>query len=331
MSQYFKIFVVCPGGVVTGGPELLHQLVHELRGFGLDAYISYYPFTHSYEIPLRYAMYSNVKQCAPELDCENIIVLPESATRLIYRYKKMRIMIWWQSVDNYYQIPPQNGWRRWIPRKLGSFLSRAPLRHLKAYENLVQSEYARLHLAGRGIESKRLGDYLSTMHVHSSSDDERMDVIAYNPKKGMEISRRLISALPFFEFIPIQDMSAEQVNSLLSRVKVYMDFGNHPGRDRMPREAAIAGACVVTGVRGAAGNPVDILIPQKYKLNDDEYLVENFSSRVCEIFYDFRRAVQDFEAYRSEIRSERRKFSEQCALIFAGRRVCDTHNSQESK
>lgn len=36
-----KIYVVCPVSIVTGGAELLHQFVDELRRLGRDAYISY--------------------------------------------------------------------------------------------------------------------------------------------------------------------------------------------------------------------------------------------------------------------------------------------------
>jgi len=43
--------------------------------------------------------------------------------------------------------------------------------------------------------------------------------------------------------------------------KLYVDFGKHPGKDRMPREAAVHGCCIITGRRGAAGNPFDIPIP----------------------------------------------------------------------
>ena len=31
-----KIYVACPSNVATGGPELLHQLVHELVNLGFE-------------------------------------------------------------------------------------------------------------------------------------------------------------------------------------------------------------------------------------------------------------------------------------------------------
>jgi hypothetical protein len=49
---------------------------------------------------------------------------------------------------------------------------------------------------------------------------------------------------------------------------VYIDFGNHPGRDRIPREAAAMGCVVITNRRGSAENDVDIPIPNFLKIDD---------------------------------------------------------------
>ena len=40
VSKETKVFVHCPAGVVTGGAELLHQLVHTLRKDNINAYIA---------------------------------------------------------------------------------------------------------------------------------------------------------------------------------------------------------------------------------------------------------------------------------------------------
>ncbi len=43
-------------------------------------------------------------------------------------------------------------------------------------------------------------------------------------------------------------------------IKKMLDFGNHPGKDRLPREAAIPGCCIITGKCGSSGNNIDIII-----------------------------------------------------------------------
>ena len=56
-----------------------------------------------------------------------------------------------------------------------------------------------------------------------------------------------------------------QVTAKLLRAKIYIDFGPHPGMDRFPREAALAGCMIVTNTQGAAEYYADVPIPHKYK------------------------------------------------------------------
>ena len=49
-----NIYVLCPGNVVTGGPELLHQLVDTLNCNGKNASIVYYPFDYAFYILIIY-------------------------------------------------------------------------------------------------------------------------------------------------------------------------------------------------------------------------------------------------------------------------------------
>lgn len=306
---------MCPGGVVTGGPELLHQLVHELRALAIDARICYHPFNKEFSVPEQYVDY-NVLQGVPEDSAENILILPESATKIARRYKFIKVAIWWQSVDNYYQLPKQMGWRKLVPVNIASYFGRLPIRKMSGFLHYTQSEYARLHLKSHGIESKMLGDYLAGAH-DSVVVGRRKNAVAYNPKKGMAISKVLIEALPSVEFIAIENMSPKEVHVLLSSVKVYMDFGNHPGKDRMPREAALAGACVITGMRGAAKNEIDIPIKSRYKILENENMINTFSSVVFRIFSDYQMACGDFDEYRQVIRLQRKLFADQCADLFS--------------
>ena len=61
-------------------------------------------------------------------------------------------------------------------------------------------------------------------------------------------------------------LSPEQVQAMLKKAKVYIDFGGHPGMDRIPREAALAGCIVVTNREGSAAFRQDVPIPSQYKI-----------------------------------------------------------------
>ena len=69
------------------------------------------------------------------------------------------------------------------------------------------------------------------------------------------------------EWVPLQGYTLEQMRSILSRAKVYVDFGNHPGKDRIPREAAVSGCIVVTNRIGSAANSLDIPIAEEFKVS----------------------------------------------------------------
>ena len=47
----------------------------------------------------------------------------------------------------------------------------------------------------------------------------------------------------------------------------YIDFGPHPGMDRLPREAALAGCIVLTNREGAANFAKDVPLPEEFKFS----------------------------------------------------------------
>jgi len=189
---------------------------------------------------------------------------------------------------------------------------------LKKYKHLVQSEYAKDFLASHDIDSIPLSDYLNEAHFSNKQDNlDRKNQVLFNPKKGYQVTSKLIKSFPDIKFIPLQNMSPQEVASILRESKVYIDFGSHPGKDRFPREAAMAGCCVVTGKRGSAKNKVDIAIPEKYKLNEKSFsFISKFEVIVKEIFNDYENSFNDFTLYRDRISKEKGLFDKQVKSIF---------------
>lgn len=96
--------------------------------------------------------------------------------------------------------------------------------------------------------------------------------------------------------------------------KLYIDFGNHPGKDRMPREAAICGCCIITGKRGAAANDVDIKIPSQYKISDSD--ISLIADRIKYVLKNYEDLTSDFDSYRDKIRHEEAVFDAEIKRIF---------------
>lgn len=308
------LIVICPGGNATGGVELLHQLVDSARALGHPAYICYYPFNKTFAIPDPYKKYD-----CPVIQYSEIqgsiadIVLPEVYHYLIDKFSKSHIYLWWLSVDNYlnslkYSYAWSNRfapWKAWNIEKNSQALA----------GHLYQSEYAKIFIEKFGIRrSIELSDYINQDYlVHGQDVDysAKKDIVVFNPAKGYEQISRIMKAAGSMQFVPIKNMSREEVVRLLHDAKVYIDFGNHPGKDRIPREAAIMGCCVITNKRGSAENNVDINIPEDYKFDDSKIGYEKeVMSLVDSIFKDFTKHKPHFEVYRKIIKNEKDFFNQ---------------------
>lgn len=315
--QADKIIVCCPANAATGGPEILHQLVYTLRRLGHHAFISYYPFDEMHLCPEAYRKYD-----VPQMKFVDIggtfIIVPEVATWILKHIKHADAAVWWLSVDNYFFAQHQSWLRDLIVRYKSLVRSRLPLRGLRRYRHFVQSHYAKKFLERYGIASLPLSDYLGAEHlILCGKSTPRRDIIVLNPKKGQKQTLRLHEANPDIEFVPIQNMTAIQVAVLLASAKLYIDFGHHPGKDRLPREAAMAGCCVITGRQGSAKYFKDVPIPEMYKLDDNsDAYIQAFRPLVNAIFLDYTSHALHFEQYREHILGEPAGFMRQVEFIF---------------
>ena len=150
-KKYKKLIILCKGDSVTGGSELVHQLCHELNSLNLDCSVAYYPLDKEYSVPVEYSIY-NVKLSELDDDRENIIMLPEVATKFAYKIKSAKIAIWWLSVDNYFRKKGDN----FIKDRIKYYkdlirLRLVPLMFMKNYFHFVQSSYAKEHLSKQGL------------------------------------------------------------------------------------------------------------------------------------------------------------------------------------
>ena len=93
--------------------------------------------------------------------------------------------------------------------------------------------------------------------------------------------------------------------------KVYIDFGNHPGKDRIPREAATCGCLIVTGTKGAAANDYDVCIPRKYKFDDKDENISKIVAQIQDLLENYSNYRKDYDLYRKSILSEEDTFEKE--------------------
>lgn len=345
-----KVYIASPARFATGGPELLHQLAYNLRNhLNIDAYIYYYPANIEDPVHPEYKMYNVPFVREIEDDFNNLLIVPESmpAIKLLQSYKNIRKVIWWLSIDNFYLGVILGSKRKFffrrainkifktffdkiifdiselVSRNLNSVtLPRKILNNIKSVDfHLVQSYYALNHLKVKiGISDDKiyyLSDYLNIKFLEAKNDlNKKENIVTFNPKKGISFTKKIIKNSENIMFVPLINMTRDEVIQTLQKAKVYIDFGNHPGKDRIPREAAILGCCVITGKRGSAAFYEDVPIPDEYKFEDKEESIPKIINKIKDCFDNYEERYKDFEYYRQIIRQEPEKFISDMKKIF---------------
>jgi hypothetical protein len=278
---------------------------------------------------------------------KNIIIVPEvrKGINLLQHFKNIRKGVWFLSVDNYYlsQLTKKDFF---IPRainKIAKFLFGKPLINfditseeilkmlvekcdyktdplLKLADFYISNSYRGL----KWFSDLKLMYYLPDYYINIRFIEEgytlnlnsKKNIVAYNPNKGYLFTKKIIKFADDIAFVPIENMTREEVINLLKKSKVYIDFGHFPGPERMPKEAAILGCCVITGKRGSAGFYEDVPIPNEYKFEDREENIPKIIDKIKDCFENYEERYKDFEYYREVIKNEPQKFIEDLKKIF---------------
>ena len=247
------------------------------------------------------------------------------------KYKYSRKYIWWLSVDNYLNGSSIefNLETKGLLHTVKAFVKGTIKSYTKqiksADKNLCQSYYAEEFLRNKyGISDNKivyLSDYINDLYVNHSDESlskDKQNIVLYNPKKGLEFTQKIIekSKGKNWKWVPLIGLKNEQVKEYLETSKVYIDFGNHPGKDRFPREAAILGCCVLTDKRGAANYFKDVPIVDKYKYEDKDKNIPKIIQMIEYCIENYSIARNDFEDYREYIKSEKATFTDDVVKIF---------------
>lgn len=299
-----KIYILSYSNIETGGIECLYMLCDKLLSLGYDAYLY---FQHKVENPLSdyYSMY-NVKYTFEIEDSnENILIVPEVSPFTIFNFNNIQKSIWWLSVDFYLNYC----------RLYNNLLD---FSKPKAQEivNLSHSAYTTNFLIQEGAKNIfKLSDYLN--HVFTSKDpqkENREDVVLYNPVKGIQSTRIIMEHCPDIKFVSIKDMKRDQISELMCKSKVYIDFGFHPGQDRLPREAVASGCVVLTNKVGSAFFFEDVPLTDDYKFG--EFKPDKVREKLLDVFKNFDLHFNNFKRYRYIVSNHEKAFESQIKNCF---------------
>lgn len=302
-----RVYLLAPANVATGGTELLHQFSKCLTEMRIENYMIY-PDRDEIRCPtpdifLKYG----VKYVTRYVDAEDsVLVLAETQVHLAKECIRGTAMVWWLSVDNYL-----DAYREFFT---GKELDIFGLKQKKNVVHFVQSHYAKAFVENtmRLGECFFLKDYINDQIVQIANalngTIERQNICLYNPKKGLEVIEPIIEATQDeIQWIPLTGMKPDEMARVMCQAKMYVDFGKHPGKDRIPREAAICGCMVVTNQKGSAAYQQDVNIPVDCKIEDTEnvYVV---ASKIKRMMANYEDRYADYEIYRQQIRREKEEF-----------------------
>ena len=315
-----KIYVLCPAFYKTGGTELLHQFVWVLNQKGFDADIAYYGEKDEYLNPAfkqyvsKYVLFDEVK------NEDAYFVIPEVKTDLLKILNPKNCMIWWESVNNYKQTFAQdvkfNGILRGVYHLKNKIFNNktASFKLLKqAKAHFVQSYYAKDYLQKHGISDNVyfLKDYVNNLYIEKESSvnlNAKDNIVLYNPKKGKKTTAKIIKKNPDLKFVPLINMTNVQVQEMLTKAKVYIDFGSHPGMDRFPREAAMMHCCVITNKCGSAKFYEDVPVNDKYKFDDSHLDFIKLRNTIDNCFENYNECDKEYDHYREFIKAQYEEF-----------------------
>mgnify|MGYP006872995434 CR=1 FL=1 len=314
MESSMNIYILAPENHKSGGAELSHQFCNAVnRVTDVKAYMCYasvekpYPMTMDSPAPEAYRIYNTEHATSlEEIDRqENVVVFPEGLTLSMLHIKKARKAMWWMSVDNYLKSTDGD--------------SLAYLRDNVEF-HLYQSYYAKDYIDKNLPNSKSIyvSDYINEQHGQFIFPAQyRQNIALYNPAKGYEDIKPLIEKASWLKWIPIINLDVSKIVLLLQSGKIYVDFGNHPGKDRIPREAASDGCCVITNRKGAAAFEGDVPIPEDYKFEDPAASLDEIDALLHDICDNFEAHQKHFEGYREMIRGEKAKFDKDVAAFVS--------------
>lgn len=331
LKRNSMVYIACPPNFVTGGTELLHQLCYCLNQKGVQAKMCYTDNENKIyadaTAPSAFASYSTSAVASLDDNTNNLLIVPEALSGFLKSVHHSKKCIWWLGINHYLlksEISP-HPYGRVIYHYLLNFLGiKKALTFREMRENhivhLVQCWYVASFLNQKKIHNMAyLSDYINAEYIQAAqkeSGERKQDIVLYNPKRNTKYVEAIREAAPEIKFVPIQNMTRQEVVDLMCRSKVYVDFGSHPGKDRMPREAALCGCCIFTSFLGSANFYDDVPLSSDFKFERTKKNIPAVIEKIKGVFSNYEEERKQFDAYREFIKSEKDQFEKSVEKLF---------------
>ena len=304
-----KFILVSTNESTTGGVESTHQFGNAIKRLGYECEMFYVGKSNKAKDHFNFYGVPAAKEIDDHED--NVVIFPEIMTNIIKDIHYAKKGIFWLSVDNYFYRKRENIFLDKFNQIRSLIGGRLTLSKMKDFIHLAQSQYSADFLKSNNLESFYIGDYLNDDFIKTIEREKntikKQKKVVFNPSKGKRFTRLFIDLFPDIEMVPLINMSREEVIKNLKSSMIYLDLGQHPGRDRIPREAAIQDCIIFTSLYGSAKNDIDIPISDFYKNKTNKKSIELLGNKIYEVFDDFDKHYQEQKKYRDIILSDKEK------------------------
>ena len=308
----------------------MHLLAHEIRRLGGQAFLT--PWKRTYSRP-RAEAYDplNVPEAEIE-DAKDVLVLTSEFSFIDLKgIKNAALAVWWLSFEN--SVP-------YHVHRLRNLRLRSAVRSQLMRKKILSGEYGQYLRAVR-VRRKRAIHFANSYHAkhlmntrfHLHADmlaapaqvlasahvvQKQARQVSYNPAKGGEKRvQALSSQRPDLVFVPISGLNPTEVTRTLAESSIYLDLGYFPGKDRLPREAALLGVPVVVANLGAARFDEDYRLAswQRIDVHSDAWERDTLNA-IDRVLRNPSQARQDQRPFERQVASEASRFTDQVLEHF---------------
>ncbi len=344
-----KIYILAPANTFTGGPECLHQLAFYIsKIFKVETLIYYLPNETKNPIHKNFKHYKINYTNFIEDQKDNILIMPEQFMYLKFglKYSNIRKIIWWLSIDNYFgykfrfenkkiirsiiKIPFNivNIFNKITNYYFGVFTYQDYLKTIYKYSNFnekeeikqasshfMQSFYAYNYLKEKIKNLYFLFDFQNKNLLKKSKEQNKKEnLICYSHKSNDFI--QLLKRITNTKFIELRGFTPKQLIKIFKKSKIYIDFGYHPGKDKMPREAVLFNNCIITNYKGSAENKFDIPINKQFKFKQKYNDLKKINHIIEKLLKNYQKEIKKFTSYKKKVLNEEKMFKKQLLNIF---------------
>lgn len=331
ISNNSIFYIVCPANYASGGPEDLHQMGLALMQSGKKVFMHYLNYDvekNSSPVHKEYEHYQIPYTFSIENSSQNIMIFPETFSIFIWekKYSKIQKIIWWLSVSNFFTSLKawEENFKENPPKLKHRLLGRIKLPTIENVKkakihHLAHSYFSVDFLQKNKIETiGKISGYMEDMFLTGKSYvSQKKDIVTYNAVKNKDFLDKIRNLTPEINWLPMINMTLDEVADCMISAKVYVDFGHHPGREKMPREACLLDCCLIIGKEGSAFFKQDVPIKDEYHFDKTEENIPLIIEKIKDCIANYDSKIKDFADYKHDLLQEKIIFQKNINEIFA--------------